>query len=307
MAETADAVAERYQRALATLVGKLEKDRTVVAALLWGSVAYDTVWEKSDIDLTIVLDEGSAGEWLTLTEEGISIHASLVPRSDFRKMLGGTLQGSFVDSTLARSKLLFCTDPALAAQYEERPRRLGDRDQRIQLLRAGTDALPPFDKARKWLAVKHDLDTTTQWILGTGVALARIEVFAAGDNPGREVLPQAMALNPTFFRTVHAGLLAGPRDRAHLAGVLAGIEDYLEERTDLCFAPVLDYLAEAGVPVGSREINQHFKRQMGMTGVDIACDWLVERGRLEKLGLPIRLARTSRVSVDEAAYAARLG
>jgi len=306
MAETSEAVGDRYRRALATLTEKLEKDRTVVAALLWGSVAYDTVWEKSDIDLTIVVDEGAAGEWLTLTEEGISIHASLVARSEFRKMLGGTLQGSFVDSTLSRSRMLFCTDPALAAQYEERPRRLGERDQRIQLLRAGTDALPPFDKARKWLAVKDDLDTTTQWILGTGVALARVEVIAAGDSPGREVLPQAMAIRPDFFHTVHTGLLAGPRDRAHLAEVLAGIEAYLDERTDLCFAPVLDFLADAGVPVGSRELNQHFKRQMGMSGVDIACDWLVERGRLEKLGLPIRLTRTSRVSVDEAAYAARL-
>jgi len=301
---TPESVAERYARALDTLTEKLKRDRNVVAAILWGSVAYDTVWEKSDIDLTIVLDEGAGGEWLTLTEEGISIHASLAVRSEFRKLLGGSIQGSFADSTLARSRMLFCTDPALAAQYEERPRRLGERDQRVQLLRSGTDAIPPYDKARKWLAVKDDLDTTTQWIIGTAVALARVEVFAAGENPGREVLPQAMALNPEFFHTVHAGLLAGPRDRAHLGAVLAGIGEYLDARTDLCFAPLLDFLAAAGAPVGSRELNQHFSRQLGMTGIDIACDWLVERGRLEKLGLPIRLSKSSRVSVDEAAYAA---
>ena len=300
-------VAQRYSQALDSLCAKLQRDRNVVAAIVYGSVAYDTVWEKSDIDMTIVVDEGTGGEWLTLVEDSISIHAAITPRSDFRKMLGGSLQGSFADSTMARSRLLFCTDPALAAQYDERPRRLGDRDRRVQLLRSGTDALPPFDKARKWLAVKNDLDTTTQWIIGTAVALARIEVVDAGENPGREVIPQAMGLNPEFFRTVHADLLAGARDKEHLARVIAGIEAYLDERTQRCFGPVLEYLADAGVPVGSRELNQHFSRQMGITGVDIACDWLVERGLLEKVGLPIRLTKSSRVSVDEAAYAARIG
>ena len=304
--QTDPEIAVRYRAALDSLCEKLQRDRNVVAALVYGSVAYDTVWEKSDIDMTIVVDEGNAGEWLTLAEDSISIHAAVTPRSEFRKMLGGALQGSFPDSTLARSQLLFCNDPALAAQYEERPRKLGERDQRIQLLASGTNALPPFDKARKWHAVKDDLDTTTQWIIGTAAALARIEVVAAADNPGREVIPQAMAINPDFFRIVHTDLLAGPRDHAHLAAVLEAIEQYLDDHTELCFAPLLELLAQAAAPVGSRELNQHFSRQMGITGIDIACDWLAERGFLEKLALPIRLTKSSRVSVHEAAYAARI-
>jgi len=304
---TENTVAERYQNALDSLCAKLQRDRNVVAALVYGSVAYDTVWEKSDIDMTIVVDEGMGGEWLTLVEDSISIHAAITPRSEFRKMLGGALQGSFPDSTLARSRMLFCHDPALAAQYDERPRKLGDRDRRIQLLHAGTNAIPVFDKARKWHAVKNDRDTTTQWIIGTAAALARIEVVAASENPGREIIPQAMALNPKFFTVVHTDLLDGPRDTPHLGEVLRAIETYLDDRTELCFAPVLEFLGEAGAPVGSRELNQHFKRQMGISGIDIACDWLTERALLEKLGLPVRLTKSSRVSVDEAAYAVRLG
>ena len=40
--------------ALASFVEKIEKDRYVIAAMVCGSLAYDEVWEKSDLDLLII-------------------------------------------------------------------------------------------------------------------------------------------------------------------------------------------------------------------------------------------------------------
>ena len=44
----------RFSAALDTLVGQVKDDRSVLAALLCGSLSHDTVWEKSDIDLVLV-------------------------------------------------------------------------------------------------------------------------------------------------------------------------------------------------------------------------------------------------------------
>lgn len=305
--EAREAVAARYEAAVRSLTEKLEKDRNVLAVVLFGSLAYDTVWEKSDIDLMVVVDENAKSDALTLLEDGIVVHASVTPRSEFRRRMLGSVQGSFADSMLVRSRLLFTRDASLQALWDERPSTIGERDRRVQLLRAGIGCLPVRVKAEKWLRVKRDNDYATLYLLFTAEALARIEIFDAAQNPGREVLQQAMALNPAFFGTVYPQLLHGPRDTAHLEAVLGAVDDYLDARTDRCFGPVLEFLDGWGGPCGARELNQHFERQMGVQGVDLACDWLAERGHVEAVGLPVRLTKDSRVSVDEVAYHRPMG
>jgi len=66
------------------LVGKLEQDRTVLAAILFGSLSYDEVWENSDIDLWIVMQDGQKQDHVTLCEDYVNIQAQTVPRSSDR-------------------------------------------------------------------------------------------------------------------------------------------------------------------------------------------------------------------------------
>lgn len=58
----------RYQAALDALVARLKQDRYVLAAVLYGSLARGEAWERSDIDLTIILrDEERAAPYRYLT------------------------------------------------------------------------------------------------------------------------------------------------------------------------------------------------------------------------------------------------
>ena len=58
MMESQAAVEKRYHDALDSLVTKVQKDRNIIAAILCGSMSYDQVWDKSDIDLLLVQREG---------------------------------------------------------------------------------------------------------------------------------------------------------------------------------------------------------------------------------------------------------
>ena len=93
-------------------------------------------------------------------------------------------------------------------------RDLGARDRSIQMLRAATGALGALNKAHKWLATRGDLDYTALWILYAASSLAQIEVIGTGRVADREVLPDALALNPSFFGIVYTGLLNQRKTKA---------------------------------------------------------------------------------------------
>jgi predicted nucleotidyltransferase len=100
---------QRFAAALAGLIDEVKRDRSVLAAVLCGSLSHDTVWEKSDIDLVLVTVDDRmvpAGD-KALYADGVNIHALLVPRAEFRKMIDGAVRNSFLHSFLTKGRLLY--------------------------------------------------------------------------------------------------------------------------------------------------------------------------------------------------------
>ena len=73
---------QKFNAALDALIERVKRDRSVLAAILCGSLSYDSVWDKSDIDLVLVtIDEKSADNSVALYADGINVHAMLMPRA----------------------------------------------------------------------------------------------------------------------------------------------------------------------------------------------------------------------------------
>lgn len=101
----AEALRRQYEEALQAFVEKVEQDPYILAAILFGSLSYDEVWEKSDIDLMLVgRDEKKIEKACCLVENGINIHAFITPRSKFKRMMEGALQSSFIHSSFSKSR-----------------------------------------------------------------------------------------------------------------------------------------------------------------------------------------------------------
>jgi uncharacterized protein len=293
---------ERYEAAIKALTEKLQQDRTVLAAVLFGSLAYDAVWEKSDIDLTIIGEESVKAANFTLTEDHISIHAQLTTRSKFKASIESSLQGSFMSSVLKRSRLLFSKDPSIALLWENDGPIMGMRDQQAQLLRAANFCLPTLTKAEKWHVIKKDAHYAAYYVLQCAMQLAHLEVILAKESPGREAIHQALRINPVFFHRIYTQILDGPKDQENISGALEAIDIYLTERIALCFGPLLDYFSNADGPRSTREINGYFSQHYHADALDFACDWLADKNIVERVGIPIYLNKNSRVTVDEAGY-----
>jgi hypothetical protein len=231
----------------------------------------------------------------------VNIHAWLMTRTEFRQSAEGSIRNSFTHSFLTKSRLLYSHDPTIAdlcAGLKE----IGERDRQVQLLRAATHALPAMYKARKWLLTRGDLDYTALWMLYAATPLAEIEVMTAGLLVDREVIPQALKLNPAFFKTIYTDLLNTKKTRPGVEAALAAAEAYLSARAGTLFASVLEYFREAQEIRSNTEIQNHFTRNLGVGDVTTACEYLADQGLLGKASTPLRLTRRSTLEVQELAF-----
>lgn len=294
---------QTFDAAVDALVAQIRPDRNILAAVLCGSLAHDTVWEKSDVDLILVtIDEAKvSGDSFALYADGVNVHANLVTRAMFRKLVQGSIQNSFMHSLLAKGRLLYTHDDTIARLCEGL-QSLGARDRELQLLHAAVSALPALYKAHKWFVTRQDLDYTALWILYAATPIAQIEVIGAGKVADREVIPEATTLNPGLFETIYTNLLNRPKTRAAVAAALEAADQYIASRATRLFALVLAYLREAGEARACSEIEAHFARQYCASGVTTACEYLADQGLIEKVSLPARLTKRSQVTVQEIAF-----
>ena len=126
-----------FTAALDALVPQLRSDRSILAAILGGSLSHDTVWAKSDIDLLLVtVDDTLVGPpHVALYADGVNVHALLMQRAEFRKLAEGAVHQSFMHSFLAKSRVLFTHDDTIA-DLCTRLQAIGERDTHLALLEA---------------------------------------------------------------------------------------------------------------------------------------------------------------------------
>ena len=294
---------QAFTAAVDKLVAQVRRDTSILAAILCGSLAHDTVWDKSDVDLVLItIDEATVSDGgMSLYADGINVHASLLTRAAFRRLVQGGLQNSLMHSLLAKGRLLYTHDETIARLCESL-HELGARDREVQLLRAATGALPSLYKAHKWLITRSDLEYTTLWILYVAMSIARIEVISSGAIAGREVIPDAQKLNPALLNTIYTDLLQQPATRARVVRALETIDDYLASRATTLFAPVLNYLREAGEARPCSEIEHYFSRHFEVVEVTTVCEYLADQKLIGKVSLPVKLTKRSPIGVEELAF-----
>ena len=131
--------------------------------------------------------------------------------------------------------------------------------------------------------------------------LAAIETLLHGEAPGREVIYQGIKYNPQFFNAIYTELMDKKKTKRSIEAALKRVDQYLCDKAELLFKPLLEYLEEADGMRTMGEIDEHFSK-VGIGGLDFACEWLVEKGLIDKLSAPIHRNEKSRIQMDEPAY-----
>jgi hypothetical protein len=312
MSEPVSQKVARFEKALRVFLERVRADPNILAAVLVGSLTEETVWRRDSISLWLIEKDGvtkrlrADGEdpriFRTLVEEGVNVHAELIPRSRFKRMVEGSARTAFRYSFFARRKLVYCDDPSLAKWFEDAD-TMALRDQERELCIATTWLIHAHRHAARLLDHERDLELAFQELLGGAHCVAAAEVIASGEVHEGLVIHRGLELAPALMREIYSDLLAAPRTPENLEKVLGALQAYLEKHAEARLRPVLRYLRKEKRLVPLSELADHFAHsQLYPWHLESACEWLERKKRIGKFSAPFGLTKLSRVEVEEPAY-----
>jgi len=302
----------RFQAALNQLTERMAADRYVLAIVLVGSLSAETIWRRETLGLWIIEADGvsrrlpSDGQdervFRILVENGINIHAELIPRSRFKKMVEGASRTAFSCNFFARRQLVYSKDPSIDTWFQQAD-SIATKDQERELLTFSTWTIHAHRHARKRLDLKGDLELAAQEIVGAAHSVAHTEIIRQGQVWEQDVIYRAIEGAPKLFQTIYLDVLAKRKNRRVLSTALDAIDAYLDTHYRAHLKPLLAYLKKQNRVVPLSEMSDHFAfSQVHPWHLEATCEWLESKGLLEKVSAPFQLTKRSRERVEEPAY-----
>lgn len=290
---------QRYMAAVHSFIGKVKDDPGVIAVIVSGSLAYDVVWEKSDIDMTVIVrDQVLENKSYCIVEDGITINVSLITRSEFKRVSEGNIGGSWFQSYISNGKIVYSSDDSLTEFFEDN-KNIGSDDRALAIFTMAGELIGLYDKVKKWLKVRKDPVYAQYFLLKAAEPIARMEMCLAGIPFSRNSIQKALQMNPEvilpFYRDGMTHLLS---EEEILAG-LEKIDAYLEKHLELIKKPVITYMADQEIKtitLLSRyfHLEPHYIIEM--------FEYLAEKGVLEKVSQTIRITTRGKKAVEEIGY-----
>ncbi|MGY5870907.1 MAG: nucleotidyltransferase domain-containing protein [Candidatus Thorarchaeota archaeon] len=291
-----------YQSAMDELVKKAEADEYVLNLMVSGSLSYDTVWEKSDIDFMIITKDEPYGIRRVFIEKDVIMEGEVVTRDYFRKGTHRVKDGSIFNSYFSKSKLLVSKDDTIMDFYEDL-NNMGSRDVEDLLLLNYIFCKDLINKAYKALYVKEDPHFALNFIMAGIRRMANIEVLLNKGIPLRESTAQALEFNPEFFKTIFTDMVHTPKKTWDvMSGVLEKMENYLDEHLKTFAQPVLRLLEK-------KEEMTHYDLKDHFSDIRLPVDLreLVEMGLIRQTEAPFRFTKKSTSEMMQPAYQLVIG
>jgi uncharacterized protein len=302
----------RFEAALNQLVERITEDRYVLAIVLVGSLSKETIWHRESLGVWIIEADGvsrrlpSDGSdervFRILVEDGINIHAEVIPRSRFKKMVEGASRTAFSCSFFAQRQIVYSKDSSIESWFKK-ANSIATKDQERELLTFSTWTIHAHRHARKRLDIRGDLELAAQETLGAAHSVAHTEIIRRGQVWEQDVICRAMEGAPALFQTIYLDVLAKRKNRRVLSKALDAIDGYLDKHYQSHLKPLLGYLKKQNRLVPLSEMSDQFAfSQIHPWHLESACEWLESKGLLQKLSAPFKLTKRSQQRVEEPAY-----
>jgi hypothetical protein len=310
--EREDEKLARFQNALQQLIDRVRGDRYVLAVILDGSLSLATIWHRVAINVWIIEADGATRRlrsdgnderiFRILVENGINIHAEVIPRSRFKQMVEGSSRTAFSCNFFAERKVVYSNDPSIESWFKQ-ANTVAIKDQERELLAFSTWTIHAVQHARKRLEIKQDVDLAGQDLLSAAHSLAYAEIIRKGTVWEGDVIYRAMELDPELFQIVYLDVLAGLKKKKVLQAAIARIDAYLDQHYKAHLKPLLALLKKENRVMPLSEISDYFAySQVYPSHLESSCEWLERKGVLQKFSAPFKLTRRSSEEVEEPAY-----
>ncbi len=290
---------ERYNGAVDSFVEKIKGDPNVIAVIVSGSLAYDMIWEKSDIDMTLVVrDQNLKNDSYSIIEDGITINVYITVRSSFRRYMERNIGGSFMQAYFSKGKIVYTTDESLYDFFED-IKVMGSDDIALSVFYMAGELIGIYDKCQKWLTAREDPLYTQYYILKAAEVIANMELCLTGIPASRESIQKAAALNPDLLKTFYQEAMSRCYSIEELKAAIDKIDGYLMSKLDIIQKPVIEFMGDNEIKT-STLIAKHFHVDSHYI-IDVF-DYLADKGVIERVSQTIRITPKSKLAVEEQGF-----
>ncbi|RCX22700.1 hypothetical protein DFP94_101281 [Fontibacillus phaseoli] len=290
---------ERYMAATYSFIDKVRDDPNVIAVIIGGSLAYDVVWEKSDIDMTLVVrDQVLKHDNYCIMEDGIVINVHLMLRSSFKRGLERNIGGSFSQSYFSKGTMVYSTDDSLVDFFEDL-KEIGSDDIALSAFHIAGSLVHVYEKAQKWLKARRDPLYAQYYLLKAAESIAHMELCLRGEAISREAIQQALRTAPEVLAPFYQDAMSRRLSPEEIAESIDRIDRYLESHLGIIQKPLLEFMSDQEIKTVTL-ISKHF--QVYSEFIVGTLDYLADKGVIERVSQSIRLTPKSKPAVEEIGY-----
>ncbi len=303
---------KRYQTALDRFVELVEQDRNILAIVLRGSLHESLIWDRHEIHLWLIERDGvtkrlqSDGKderlFRTLVQDGINIHAELIPRSRFKLMIEGSSRTSFSCNFFEHRQLIYSKDQSIKNWFTQANEFASDVQDK-ELLVVASWLIHSRRRTNDLLTLRKEFSLASQSILWCAHAIACLEIIVEGKVYEDLIIEKAIADRPELFTPIYTTIINRKPTTALLEAACNVIDEYLDKHAQRLLFPIFHYLGKTDRVTPLSEIGNHFAySQLYPWHLESACEWLAEHGYLDKHATPFHLTKRSLTEVEEPAY-----
>lgn len=292
-------IRRRFEDALQVFTEKLKPDPNVIAVILCGSLSNDTVWEKSDMDVNVIVREQKLPVTsFCVEEDGLIINVDIKKEFDFKRTLERSLGGGFLYSYYAKAKIIHTKDESLR-DYLTGAQNVGADDRALIFFQMTTGMIYFIEKTEKWLTVKKDLQYAQLWILKATEHYANMRLVLDNKPPSREAILKVMEYAPELIEHLYKRPMQGFMSFDEIKNALNFFVKFLEDNVELIKKPVIEFMSDGEMRTVTALV-KHF----GCSSHDIyhVFDFLAQMGVVGRMSEMISITPKSKKAIDEVMF-----
>jgi uncharacterized protein len=245
----------QYQKAFNSIIERLKMNESVLAVMVFGSMVSGDLWDESDIDLFVILDNRPVDiRNIYTAEKDIPVHIKLMCKNRFLQFYEEDLRGGFIHRIFASSRLVFSKDMDITMRYDN-GRYYPDMDrERWNMVYLG-NVLKNIGICKKYL-YNDGIYTAYTSAVKCVEDFAKLYVNSAGYMISKDAMTMAMNLNDEFRK--HVDLLFFNKDTVEKAieTCLSYLLEYIDNNIRRNTEVLINYMREKDCFLSTEDIKK---------------------------------------------------
>lgn len=245
----------QYQKAFNSIIERLKVNESVLAVMVFGSMVSGDLWDESDIDLFVILNNKPIEiRNIYTVEKDIPVHIKLMSKNKFIQFYEEDLRGGFIHRIFASSRLVFSKDMDITMRYDS-GRYYPDMDrERWNMVYLG-NVLKNVGICKKYL-YNDGIYTAYTAAVRCVEDFAKLYVNSSGYMISKDAMTMAMNLNEEFKKQVDLLFFAKNAADNTIENCLSYLLEYIDKNIRRNTEVLINYMREKDCFLSAEDIKK---------------------------------------------------